>query len=277
MTQRHGPVKHIVQSACLLLLAALLLTTATYAWIHEGFVTTDSEIAFTAGKLTPPVAKMWIYTDEEENENLADADRWVELTVTTDGSANIAPGVERSGPVDGKYTFTLTSLHLGTVDNLILLGDDNYVYLRVPINPVALGNGVSITLELKETDGIELYDSTGELVTDETTGENPRTPLADLYDINETMPLLLIDYAINKTAYTPYTMDTLAPELKASFATVIPGTTYTAPDEDSYYIYLRVHPNLAAFMEATRFLYEYMPCTLLYSLDISIMIYETAV
>lgn len=274
MTQRQNPVRHLITSVCLLLLAALLLTTATYAWIHEGFVTTDSEIAFTAGKLTPPVAKMWIYTDEEENENLADADRWVELTVTNDGSVNIAPGAERSGPVDGKYTFTLTSLHLGTVDNLILLGDDNYVYLRVPIDPVALGNGVSITLELKETDGIELYDSTGAPVADETTGENPRTPLADLYDINETMPLLLIDYAINKTAYTPYTMTSA---LKESFATVEPDTTYTAPDEDPYYIYLRVHPNLAAFMEATRFLYEYMPCTLLYSLDISVMIYETAV
>lgn len=274
MQHRTAIPRVLIKAGLLLLLSALLLTSATYAWLRVGFVTPDSELSFTTGKLTPPAAKMWIYTNEEENENLADENRWVELSMTTDGSANIAPGAERSGPVDGKYTFTLTSLHLGTVDNLILLGDDNYVYLRVPIDPVALGNGVSITLELKETDGIELYDSTGAPVTDETTGETPRTPLADLYDINETMPLLLIDYAINKNAYTPYDMP---PALKNSFATVIPGTTYTAPDSDPYYIYMRVHPNLAAFMEATRFLYEYMPCTLFYSLDISIMIYETAV
>ncbi len=275
MQHRTAIPRVLIKAGLLLLLSALLLTSATYAWLRVGFVTPDTEISFTTDKLTPPPVNMWIYTEEDENENLAAENRWVEQSVTTDGSANTAPGVI-SSVTDGKYTFTLTSLHLGTVDNLIMLDDDNYVYLRVQIDPAALGDSVDITLALQAENGITMYDSTGTLVTDGV-GAGAKTPLADLYDVNETTPLLLIDYAISKTAYTPYTMDTLAPELKASFATVEPDTTYTAPDDDSYYIYLRVHPNLAAFMEATRFLYEYMPCTLLYSLDISVMIYETAV
>ena len=263
----------LIKAGLLLLLSALLLTTATYAWLREGFVTPDSEVSFTTGKLNPPPAKMWIYTDEDEDENLAAASRWVEQNVTTVGSENTAPAAA-SSVTDGKYTFTLTSLHLGTIDNLIFLGDDNDVYFRVMIDPATLGNTVAITVALKSADGLELYDAEGTPVTDETEGEHPKTPLADLYEINAEKPLLKADYVVSKTAYTPYTM---TDGVKNGFSAIGADTTYVAPDSDSYYLYLRIRPNLTAFMEATRFLYVYMPCTMLFSMDIDLMIYQSAV
>lgn len=272
--QRRTTVSRILIKACLLLLlSAVLLTSAAYAWLREGFITPDSEISFTTGKPTPPPIAMWTYTSEAEDEELAAANRWVSQTVTTVDNGNTVPGVA-SSVTDNKYTFTLTSLHLGTVDNLILLTNDNYVYLRVLIDPVALGNSVEVTLSLKPSDGIELFDSTGAPISDEVSGEDPQTPLADLYAIDAVTPLLRIDYTVSKTEYTPITMTAA---LEESFTTVGDNTIYTAPDNDPYYIYLRIHPNLSAFMEATRFLYVYMPCTLLYSLDVSLLIYEAAV
>jgi len=271
--RRRITISHsLMKAGLLLLLSALLLATATYAWMSDGFVTPDSEISFTTGKTTPPPVKMWIYTDEEEDEDLAAANRWVEQSVTTVDSENTAPGSTAS-VTDGKYTFTLTTLHLGTVDNLIFLDDDNDVYLRVMIDPETLGNTVAITVALKSTDGIELYDSEGTLVTDETEGANPKTPLADLYAIHAVKPLLKADYVVSKTAYTPYTM---IDEVRNGFSPIGDDTTYVAPDGDDYYLYLRIHPNLAAFMEATRFLYVYMPCTILFSVDIDLMIYQSA-
>ena len=201
MTHRHASLKNLITSACLLLLAALLLTTATYAWLREGFVTTESEILFKAGLPTPPNdLAVWVYTSEEEDEALAAGARWVSKTVTYDNEVNIFPGAE-STVTNNKYTFTLTSLHLGTVDNLTRLTDDNYVYLRMRIDPVDLGNTISFTLELLAENGLELYDAEGNQVTDDTTGENPKTPLASLYDVNddeEKGPLLKIDYAVNQ-------------------------------------------------------------------------------
>ena len=277
MTQRHGPVKHLIISACLLLLAALLLTTAAYAWMRDGFVTSDSELKLTAGLPTPPnTLAVWIYTSEDENPELAPGARWIQKTVTNDGEANIFPGSEDT-VVGNTHTFTLTSLHLGTVDNLTRLTDDNYVYMRVQIDPVHLGDTVAFTAALLAEGGLELYDAEGNLVVDETTGEHPKTPIASLYEVNDDAqkgPLLDTDYAISKTAYTPATM---TDEFKATFTTLTDSTTYTAPDGDAYYLYLRVHPNLTAFITATKFIYSYMPCTILYSMNITLTCYERAV
>ena len=271
--QRHNPKRHLFTSVCLLLLAALLLTTATYAWLREGFVTFESEVLFKAGLPTPPDdLAVWVYTSEEEDESLASGARWVSKTVTYDNEVNIFPGAE-STVTNNKYTFTLTSLHLGTVDNLTRLTDDNYVYLRMQIDPVNLGNTISFTLELLAENGLELFDAEGNRVFDETTGENPKTPLASLYDVNddeEKGPLLKIDYAISKDPYTPTAMNEL------TFVAAEEDTTYTAPDTDSYYLYLRVYPNLSAFIVGTKFIYTYMPCTILYSMHFSVTCYESA-
>ena len=190
-----------------------------------------------------------------------------------------------SGEGEGNYsklkelahTFTLTSIHLGTIDNLTRLTDDNYIYMRVQIDPADLGHTVAFTAALLPEDGLELYDAEGHLVTDETTGEHPKTPLASLYSVNEDAqkgPLLHMDYAISTTSYTPVTM---TDEFKETFTTLTENMTYTAPNETTYYLYLRIHPNLTAFITATKFIYTYMPCTILYSMHISLMCYESPV
>ena len=277
MTQRRNLTRQLITSVCLLLLAALLLTTATYAWIHEGFVTLDSEVGFTAGLPTAPeTLTVWIYTSEDEDPELAAGARWVQKTVTHDDEVNIFPGAEDT-VLNSKHTFTLTSLHLGTVDNLTRLTDDNYIYMRMQIDPVDLGHTVAFTATLLPEDGLELYDAEGNLVVDETTGEHPKTPIASLYSVNNDAqkgPLLDMDYAISKTSYTPVTMTN---EFKETFTTLTEDITYTAPDDDTYYLYLRVHPNLTAFITATKFIYSYMPCTILYSMNISLLCYENPV
>ena len=61
-----------------------------------------------------------------------------------------------------------------------------------------------------------------------------------------------------------------------TFVAAEENTTFTARDTVPYYLYLRVYPNLSAFIVGTKFIYTYMPCTILYSMHFSVTCYESA-
>lgn len=218
----------------------------------------------------------------ETGEDFSKDGVWVDaLDTATADDVNDLVSVEISPDNDPVNTerFKFISLHLGTVDNLLDLSDDNCFYIRLDMTADVIGNrGASVSARYDVTD-MEFYSSEGDLIDH-----------ADLGEAYERLRGLVdLDCAVSATAYD-MTTAAGATAVKALFATqagagqtvtpetdciVIPrgadGAPVYEPEDDApYYLYLRMRPDLETCFDATHDISHYMPCQILFDMEIEI-------
>ena len=265
-------------SVFFLVLALVFSTFDTYAWYSNLWIG-ERQLVFTAGVGEDPLFYAWIYdvTNEESGETLLKTGIWRNIAQngTGDGRDCQIAAVQERGVADSeKYLFT--SLHLGTVDNLISLSNDNYMYLRFDVNDVARqGRKLRIGYSLS-SDGVHFYDLEG---ADQTASLTAQT-------LTEFVGLLNVEYALSTEKYDPTVSTAQADSLAGLFSAqnamgfgkLTNGAALTdlfqEDRAEGYTLYLRFYPDLQGCFDVTEFLGAYMPCEILYDLTLDLEYYE---
>ncbi len=257
----------------LLLMLLISGIFVSYAWLLSGWNSGHSVWDFSVGTLPPPTATMWLYSTELEESN-SEALGWVEHSLTGDAQDSHAfrmPGAE-SLEQEGAYIFEIKSLQLGTVDNLVIMNQDNIVCLRFTFDSAVHGNSAAtLTADLSDTLGqsFQLYDSHGYKVTDDSLNR-------ELLTIQEQMTFLQYQACISAQNLSP--SDAAFEELPFSEVTMFgtPLDLYDGgnqPIEGEYYVYIKIMPNLSSFAPASELLNAYMPCVILFDTEIQLTVH----
>lgn len=239
----------------------------TYAWLSLRWNSGFSIWNFSAGTLPPPTASLWLYSTELE-ENDPEKLGWVEYSLTGDEQDPHLFHLPQVQSVENEetYNFELKSLHLGTVDNLVIMNQDNVVCLRFCFDSEVHGNSVAmLTADLSDSLGrmVHLYSSDGVEITD-----------AEVYNELETIhaqtPFLQYQGCVSQQEFSP-NEDAFA-ELPFSdetrFGESVNLYENGEPFEGKYYVYIKIMPNLSAFAPASELLNAYMPCVVLFDVEI---------
>ncbi len=265
-----------IRIRCFLSLFLLLIiggTMVTYAWFSSRWTSGQSHWEALVGKTPPPEATLWLYSTDLEESN-DDARGWVEHTLTgneQDPHAFLLPSVQ-SQESDGVYTFEMKSLHLGTVDNLVLMTQDNIVCLRFAFDPEIHGNSTArLSMDLSDTLGqeVRLYDANGGAVTDTALMEQ-------LMALHEQNSFLQYQACVSTQALSPDDdgFQALAFSEETRFGEELDlYDGMNTPITDPYYVYITITPNLSAFAPASELLNAYMPCVMLFDTQIQLTVY----
>lgn len=255
---------------CVFLVATVL---TAYAWFLTAWDSNRAYLGFSAGTVPAPEASMWLYStafDAEEDPTAQEG--WVEHRLTADEDDSDAfkiPGVSATQN-DGKYSFALSSLHLGTIDNLVILASDNVVCLRFAFNSELHGNAAAqLSVAFNDSLGmIHLYDSEGNELTD-------TTIKSDLEDINSATPFLQYQACISGDRLSPSDteFESLAFCDAVPFGTSLDLYSGTEPIDGDYYVYIKIMPSLDAFAPTSELLNKYMPCIILFDTEIKLTVY----
>ncbi len=262
-----------------LVLSLIFSTFDTYAW-YTPYWTGARLVSSTAAKGDDPFFYAWIYDVTNENTGetiLENTGAWRNIAVsgTGDGrTCQIQKATERGITNSEKYVFT--SMHLGTVDNLISLSRDNYMYLRFDIDDlVRQGRKLRLGYSIARA-GVHFYDLTGTDKTSELTAQT----------LDEFIGLVNVEYAVSTAKYDPTVSDAQYTSMQALFSSdntlgygeLTNGAALTdvfAADRAApYVLYLRFFPDLQGCFDVTEFLGTYMPCETLFDLDLTLEFYE---
>lgn len=245
----------------------------TTAWFMPMWDSGLSVLDFSVGTVPAPDAIMWIYSTEFDEGN-SEAVGWVEHSLTgnaEDPHAFLIPSTSYE-ETNGSFIFEMKSLQLGTVDNLVIMNNDNTVYLRFAFDSELHGNSMAtLSAELSDDLGalFHIYDSDGHEVTDETLKNQ-------LLALNQDTPFLKYQACISAEALSPE--DDEFSSLPFSEDTLF-GTQLELygngqqPIDGEYYIYIKLMPNLTAFAPASELLNTYMPCVILFDTKIQLTVH----
>ncbi len=247
----------------------VVLLNLVYGWLASNHQTTASEMDNSLKASNYPVINAWRFDllDEESGEAYDKSGSYVNAIDQLDQNAAakraITP-VENNSYSQGETgeAFTFRSIHLGTIDNLISLSNDNYFYIRIDVeHPEGMYENPKISYSLIN-DGVKFFDLKGNNQTGNLTAEQKQA----LVDI------MTVDYAVSTAKYNP--ISNLS-DVEALFTT--PQTLQNGANKFSlgernepYYIYLRLSPDVNKCFEATSELSTYMPCEILYDLQIEL-------
>lgn len=257
----------------LLLILIISFTLVSYAWLSTVWNSEQSIWNFSVGTVPPPIATMWLYSTDFEESN-AEERGWIEHSLMDSEQAPHAflmPKV-KSEENNGVYTFEMKSLHLGTVDNLVIMNPDNIVCLRFAFDSKAQGNSTAIlTADLSDALGqkFQIYDSNGYAVIDESLKN-------DLMELHSQNSFLQYQACVSAQELSPNddAFQSLVFSEEMLFGTELDlyGDGGEAI-EDEYYIYIKIMPNLSAFAPASELLNAYMPCVILFDAQIQLTVY----
>lgn len=208
------------------------------------------------------------------------------------------------------YSFHMQKLHFGVIDNLISLKEDNIIYLRLEVNSATTG-GDSMTFGFSyvtETEGvltvtdlynaIELYDGDGELAdsatlqskikfddcprvveNDVTTNKIQMNRTDGKLNLSSSARFLQIAAAVTTDndvvpgteafkalTFTPYSLmgDTGTLDIKSVIGADYSGT---------YYIYLKLAPNLDFFVLQEDLLDQFIPAHIFFDAKLELTIH----
>lgn len=257
----------------LLLMLTISSVLVTYAWFSSKWDSGQRIWDFSVGTVPSPAATMWLYSTALEESN-AEAVGWVEHPLTGDAEdphAYLIPGVNYEES-NGAYLFEIKSLHMGTVDNLVIMNPDNVVCLRFSFDSDIHGNSAAaLTAELSDSLGqmLRIYRSEGQEVTDATLKSR-------LMAIHEQTPFLQYQACVSAQELSP--KDDAFAELPFSEETLF-GESLDLygdgqqPVEGQYYVYIKIMPHLSAFAPASELLNSYMPCVVLFDSQIQLTVH----
>ena len=185
--------------------------------------------------------------------------------------------------------------NFGSVINVHSLKPSNYVYLSIRI-PTATGGDVdfAFSYNLEDSEGNDFPDGrfsfySGTRVYDEDGNATinftylPRATNTELYGgldtIEGTMPFIEYAYAFSDEevqdqaqleGLTYITGPNSTTKYTVSDTTLIHAEHDVDEDADYYYLYVRMIPNLDAFVESLEFISTYMPCLIDFNLKLTI-------
>ena len=254
MKKRHAAVLGI---CALTLLIALLLSPDSLAWIILGRLSPDGRFEVSDGNAV--TLSQSVYNAESGEYE------WQECRLSAED--------EYSGQYAGGFSF-------GMIDNVAALDMDNIVYLRLTV-PVRTGRRTRLTLSYFTDGGSRYRFYKGERI-DATTviysqpsAEEADILFARLYSIEDgggdgepTRPFISYEAAVGDNGLLPDSFDTGAVYVtEASDSLTV---DFEGEGEDGYYyVYLRLSPNLNAYVESVNYLFDYMPCILDFNLQLS--------
>ncbi len=258
----------------LMCLVIILLFQCSFAWFITAWDSMEEKFGFGTKTLDSGGVKMYMYNEDktwEEKELIAQGDTkedyaFPELDMTVN-------------EVNGDTTITaltLNSLHMGTIDNLENIKNDNIFYLKYEIVNTPK-NYANINVKYLSED-INIYKSTE--ILDEYKKLSPEdTEYATLFDtmttINADTPFIQYEYCISSEDLTTgfenlkfsekgdCTFSDPDPAVDLNGNLIEDGVT----DGISGYLYIKIEPNLNAFGEAAMLLNTYMPCIVTFDIE----------
>lgn len=272
-------------------LSALVFSVFVYAWFGSTW-SGNRPFGVTTGDYPAPTMQAWKYTisNEDIGDTIVKTGIWEVASSSDYVIDHITTRTQTASNME-KYSFS--SLHLGTVDNLLDLSKDNVFYIRfyVPATPTAKSKARA-KYALSEND-ILFYDLDGNEYT-----YNDGTPIVGsgslLIDFSKFVEIINVDVAASDTAYDPTTFNADSScqdeDIAALFAvekdaehpngyvTLVNGADFAdafdAEKTSGYYLYVRISPNLKNCMEATDSIATLMPCELVFGITLEMEFYQ---
>ena len=212
---------------------------------------------------------------DEDGDALIKTGSWVNAidTSTATTPKGILPVVVQTyGSGESGEIFTFRSLHLGNVDNLLTLSNDNCFYIRFDVTGELFQSAIGYSLT---TADVHVYDFDGNDQTayiDALEDENHNS----LNALQQFVDIFQVDAAVSSSEYTPeddqddidalfYTGDERTGMLTNGAALRDLGE-----QSDAYYIYVRFSPDLEKCFEATDDIVAIMPCEITFDLTLSL-------
>lgn len=282
----------VVLLGLLVLATILIFFNKAFGWFAHNTGVDATGMSVQAGDTIFPQVKAWRFDISHDNgatfvENGEDFEKdgaWHNALDTSTPDANDLVSVQVASAAlgdSGTEVLRYISLHLGTVDNLLDLSDDNCFFLRLDVSEdviASLGSSFAASYSVED---LTFYSADGSEVSQQELGNDTFDRLMSLVDI---------DCAVSATAYDMTTSTAAADAVKALFAdnrettaaSVTPGTNYkrvvrnaaadtpiySPGDATPYYVYVRLRPDLANCFKATQDISAYMPCQLLFDINL---------
>lgn len=262
MNKRHA---FALGLAALLVVAALLLSPDSLAWIMLSRLSPTASLSASDGNAVT-VRESFYNIDNQTYE-------WDDCAISSEG--------EYSGNYTGSFNF-------GKVDNVAVVAESNVVYLQIKI-PKRLGKTVNISLSYFTENGARYHFYMGERNESDTVeyseigieSDEGKTLFGYLSEIETGFngegervhdPMPFISY----TCTVSEAEETVPSEFNGESLSVTdaPGDGFTlhydGEGEDGYYyVYIRLVPNLEAYVESVNYIFDYMPCIIDFNLTMS--------
>lgn len=273
MKSRGFPKNRIWGSLLLLLLSLSVFVGASYAWLST-YYETEQPVSLDTGTTKPIPVHMWVYNTEEEGNP-----GWQQYDATSgerdDERAYLESILKKPGSDDTTYKYDIRAMHLGAIDNLVAITEDNQVYFRFDVNGAEHGTVLALRTSVA---GVSGFDQNGEDFFKNSTVElNNLNSLENEANTSH----LVFEYAISNTAY-PTEMEfaglgwsVISPKQETGTDDVwLVEPTLSATDySGDYYLYLRVSPDLDTLLRTAIILSAKMPSQLLFDVNMELEVH----
>ena len=263
----------------LLVIIGILYFHPAYGWFSNNQKVDTTGMAVTANAMKYPTLHAWRFdlshktgdNSDEDGDTLDKTGTWVDAVEYKQAiNTNVLTSVEEYNGSSHHEQIKIQSLHLGTVDNLLSLNEDNCFYIRLDVTEEILQT--SMRFYLANT-GVHIYSSDGNEVT---------TAISNLEGdvISKFVQIFKVDVVSSTTAYSltntingTVTTNTTIDELFTNGKNLSNGAEYVRVSdtdiEEAHYIYIRITPDLEKCFEATESIATYMPCQITYDVTIT--------
>ena len=277
-----------------ILFSALLASTPSYAWIYFQKSTLATDFTVTDGYETE-VKYGYYLESESEGAYTYTWNKWLDCVLTKENEYDSVDGSGSPIAFTGDFRF-------GKIDNVATLDPDNYVYLQFKFN-VNSGNQAVLNLSYftDSTNGNSCYTFySGSRTTegDYIYTKRLKSELGDLYTTlesieNERGTFIIHSYAFSDKPYLEENVANYGPS-ELAFKDYVEGTpthidrettagqnnitidltqeNLTADSEGNVYLYVKIAPNLPAYVEAANYIINYMPCIIDFNIKASLIV-----
>ena len=283
----------LVLSFCLLLAIVVVYLRNSLGWFAGNIDANGRGMSVIPESTVFPAIHAWRFDIDggELTDSFLKNGNWVEGmdTLTTNDENDLKSVLPKDTTNDEKYQFI--SLHLGSVDNLLTLSEDNCFYIRLDVTSETIASfGKSVRAGYTVSD-LHFYDSNGVDQT-ETISQNymnTYSALLNLVDIdcavslnernmtgtNSSTDIPIIEgFFKNKVDVTVNADSNQYVQLNHSGTAVDVYTTTEGENGPSpYYLYIRLRPDLDKCFSATYDIARYMPCQLVFDITLEFEFY----
>lgn len=255
----------IFASLLLGLLMLGMIAGVSYAWLAT-FYETEQPVSFDTGTTSPIPVHMWVYnTAAEGNEGWTEYPAY--FAAGKDETAILASSLSKTADGGTAYQSHVRAMHLGAINDLISISDDNKVYFRFDLN--GTDHGTVITLQHSFA-GISGYNREGSALSDEI--------LQKLTALEGETPHLIYEYAISEEAYAPAEASSELNWREISIQEDENGRDcYLLQEQlnynEAYYLYLRAYPDLNTLLQTALILSAQMPSQLFFDIEMELEVH----